>query len=205
VKGLINPVGNQPSEVYWRRRIVLVVAVLVVVLVGWLAIKAVAAAAPGSEPEPAVSTTPQPSVSPEPEETGSAAAMGACTADDLQFTLAAKPNPVPADQQPKIAVTVEHVGTAPCLLDASADSTTLLITSGDDRIWFSRDCPAEAPLIDKEWLLEPGMTREATVAWPRIRSAEGCAAVNSEPGAGTYWAKVKVQGIEAGRTQFLLS
>ncbi|WP_156155842.1 hypothetical protein [Demequina phytophila] len=207
MKGLRAPVGNQPSEVYWRRRIVLLVALGVVVALGWLIVSALssdgAKADPSAKPE-AVSSS---STSPEPTESTTATAsheVGACAKDAIEVSMAANPANVPADTQPKFDVTIDQNGDVPCVLDATGDNTRLVITSGDDRIWSSADCPAEQALIGKEWLLDAGASKDVQVAWPRIRSAEGCAATDQAPGAGTYWAQVTVAGVKADAVPFVL-
>ncbi|SEJ09543.1 hypothetical protein [Demequina mangrovi] len=59
MKGFREPVGEHPAEVYWRRRIVLAVALVVLVLIGKLVWSAVAS---GVEPESSASSSPEPTV-----------------------------------------------------------------------------------------------------------------------------------------------
>ncbi|WP_156164992.1 hypothetical protein [Demequina silvatica] len=207
MKGLRAPVGNQPSEVYWRRRIVLLVAVGVIVALGWLIVSALssdgAKAEPSAKPEAVTTTGPEP----EPTEsttTSASNAVGECDAAAIEVSVAANPANVPADTQPKFDVTIDQNGDVACLLDTTGKNTKLVITSGEDRIWSSADCPAEQSLIGKEWLLDAGDTKDVQVAWPRIRSAEGCAATDQAPGAGTYWAQVTVAGVKADAVPFVL-
>ncbi|MDN4475227.1 hypothetical protein QQX09_05055 [Demequina sp. SYSU T00192] len=207
MKGLREPVGDHPSEVYWRRRIVLLVALAVIVAVGWLIVSALSSdGAEPSEPaaasSPETSTSPTSSVSPSTEPTS--ADVEACAKDAISVSVAPNPANVPAGKQPKFAVTIEQTGDVPCLLDTTGKNTKLVITSGDERIWSSNDCPAEEPLIGKEWLLASGDSKEVQAAWPRIRSAEGCATTGDAMGEGWYWAEVTVAGVKADRVQFHL-
>ncbi|WP_062298923.1 hypothetical protein [Demequina maris] len=210
MKGLRAPVGNQPSEVYWRRRIVLLVALAVIVALGWLIVSALSSdgAEPTASSTPTTSTAPTSSTSPSPSVSQSESAASddvtACVDGAISVSVAPNPASVPADKQPRFDVTIEQDGDVPCVIDATGKDTKLVITSGDDRIWSSNDCPAEEALIGKSWLLDAGDTKDVQVAWPRIRSAEGCAAVDQAPGAGTYWATVTVAGVKADAVPFVL-
>lgn len=210
MRGLLRPVGDQPTDVYWRRRATLFVAVVVVTAIGWLVVQAIAsrgddaaAAAPGPDVTvAAAATSPSPTARVMEQ---SPAPTGACAASDLSLTISPDPFTVAADATPAFAVEIEHVGPVPCVVSADGEDTALLITSGQERIWFSGDCPAESALIDGSWLLEPGSTKSVEVAWPRIRSGEGCATVDGGPAPGYYWAELTVQGVTAEAVQFQLS
>ncbi|WP_062462543.1 hypothetical protein [Demequina soli] len=233
MKGLREPVGDQPTEVYWRRRIVLLVALVVIVAVGWLILRAVTAGDPaqaadtGSTPAPTVTTSAQASsggdgsattdgataqpaadastdASPSPEPSDTAATISACGQSDLEVSLGGSPR-VSADAV-AFDVTVTQTGAEPCLLDSSTGKSALLVTSGDVRIWSSADCDATSTLSDKQWLLDAGKAKTFEVSWPRAWSSEGCGNPSSvPPQAGTYWAQLTFQGITADRIPFVLS
>lgn len=196
MNGFLRPVGDQPAAVYWGRRAVVLLAFAAVVILVWLIARAL-----GSAGEPQPGASPSPTASPTNSVAASTATV-ACAEDGLAVTVAANPAAVAAGSPARFDVTVENTGTAPCVLDATGDATTLLITSGEDRIWSSGDCPAEASLLDAEWLLQPGDTQDATVAWPGIRSAEGCATVDAAPRAGTYRAELTLAGVAAEAARF---
>ncbi|WP_062518321.1 hypothetical protein [Demequina gelatinilytica] len=234
MKGLREPVGEHPAEVYWRRRIVLVVAIVVIVLVGRLIWSAVAS---GSEPgtddaggsEPTVTETAdapaddaagdegddgatvtevadQSGASAEPtvDAEEPAAAIGACEQGDISVALGETAR-VGAEAV-AFDVTLTQTGDEACLLDASTGKSSLLITSGDTRIWSSSDCKATATLADKEWLLDSGKSKTFEVSWPREWSSEGCGTPsNRAPQPGTYWAQLTFQGQTAERIPFVLS
>ncbi|WP_062305769.1 hypothetical protein [Demequina subtropica] len=234
MKGLREPVGEHPAEVYWRRRIVLVVAVVVIVLVGKLIWSAVASgsetgtdgagAAGGSEP--AVTETAdapaddaaadvdatvtevadQSGATAEPTVVAEepAASIGACEQGDISVVLGDKAR-VGAESV-AFDVTLTQTGDEACLLDASTGKSSLLITSGDTRIWSSSDCKATKTLADKEWLLDAGKSKTFEVSWPRAWSSEGCGTPSTRaPQPGTYWAQLTFQGQTAERIPFVLS
>lgn len=206
------PPTRLPSSVYVRRRVTAIAVLVMVVAVGWLAFRALTTETASDPPGTAAGAGEDKGT-----ESGAGAQDGsspnaatpdpatvACTQADLDITLTPDPFDVASDATPKFVVTVDHVGTQPCLLTASADTTTLLIESGTDRVWFSGDCPAEKPLINKELVLGPGDQKQLSVAWPKIRSTDGCGAAGSAPASGYYQATLMLQGIPVAREQFRL-
>ncbi|WP_062383173.1 hypothetical protein [Demequina iriomotensis] len=221
--------GEHPAEVYWQRRIVLAVAIVVVLLVGRLIWSAVASGAepsgdPTGSPEPTVTETADDaaaagddatdggaaveeiasSTEPTDGSTEPAAQITACGQGDIEVALGDKAQ-VGADQV-SFDVTLTQTGDEACVLDAGAGDSALLITSGDTRIWSSKDCGATAALADKEWLLDSGKSKTFQVSWPRTWSSEGCGNPSSTaPQPGMYWAQLTFQGQTAERVQFELS
>ncbi|MDN4477970.1 hypothetical protein [Demequina lignilytica] len=194
-----------PPEVYRRRRIVVAFALIVIVAVTWLAIRAITSsgadtAAPSATPSP--TATAAPSASPSPTVTTSTsaepAAIADCTATDVAVALG---TPDVSADAVTFPVTLTQIGTVECLLDGTVD-TSLLITSGDTRVWMSTDCDATAAILDTSWLLQPGAEETTSVAWPREWSFEGCGSSNDVPQPGYYYAELTVQGITAERLQF---
>jgi hypothetical protein len=88
-------------------------------------------------------------------------------------------------------------------VDAGLANQALVITSGADRIWSSADCPSEAS-GERLLLMAPGAAEAMPVAWPRVRSAEGCAGDLPEPRPGTYTAVAVVAGVQSGQVVFEL-
>lgn len=201
--GVREPVGAQPPEVYWRRRIVAIVgAVLLLVVLYFLIFS------PGggdSTATPPATANPTVTADPTAGATGGSDVSRPCTSADV--TLAATPNPSTfgAGALPVFDVSITHTGTSPCLLDTAADHTELLITSGSDRIFSSADCPTDATINPREFLLQPDAEETFSVTWSRQRSAPECTAVSATPGDGTYHAVLTIQGIEAPDVSFQLS
>ncbi len=102
-------------------------------------------------------------------------------------------------------VSITHTGATPCLLSTDSPNTELLITSGSDRIFSSADCPTDATINKRDFLLQPDAKETFSVTWSRQRSAPGCTAVSATPGDGTYHAVLTIQGIEAPDATFQLS
>ena len=199
--GLRHPVGTEPSEVYWKRRLAVVIAIAVLALMVWLVISSLGSPSPSTSPP----TSPGASLGPSVNPTSVAALNRPCTSADVSLAMAANPSTVASGATPSFDVTIEQVSDSPCKLDTSADGTQLLITSGSDRIYSSTDCSGDATIEAKQFLLQPGAQEGLTLTWDRSRSAAGCTKVTATPGAGTYHAKLTIQGIAAEDAVFRLS
>lgn len=199
--GLRHPVGTEPSEVYWKRRLAVVIAVAVVALMIWLVISSLGAPSPTTPSSPATTV----STSPTPNPTSVEALNRPCTSADVALGIGANPTVVPAPGKPSFDVTIEQIGTSPCKLDTAADGTELLIVSGSDRIFSSTDCPDDTTFELQALLLQPGAQEGLTLTWDRTRSAAGCKAVSATPRPGTYKATLTIQGITADVAVFNLS
>jgi hypothetical protein len=186
MSSVLHPVGSQPSRVYWVRRAVLLALVVVAVTVGALAFRLVSAGGSVATGAPSTAaTTAADTTTGSPKPCPTSALTVALTADAA--TYAAKSNPT-------FTYTLTNAGTDPCTVDSGDTARELLITSGSDRIWSSKDCaPAASPA--KLLLLTPAKPYSAAVPWPRVRSASGCPASLPAPRAGTYQATASLGGV----------
>jgi hypothetical protein len=205
-----------PASVYWRRRFVVlgIPLILVVVLVFWLVNRS-------GGPSEAVSGggTTTPAVTPTPTHASSASAPAAsapptsappanggiadCAPPTLTVAIAPDAASVPAGSAATFTVTIKNAGNTPCVVDAGELKREVVIVSGNDRIWSSKDCaPANSPA--RQLLLSPGMSDVSHIAWNRVRSAQGCPGGLPAPNAGTYQATVALAGTSSGPTVFQL-
>ena len=206
-----------PRRVFWVRRLVVlgVPLLLVVLLVWWLAGRG--SSAPAADASPTVGPTTSPTVSTgssqpstrsdedaalaELAEAAAASDVVVCDADSLSVEAAATQGAFAAGEKPKLTVTVTNRGDEACLVDAGDRFRTVVITSGDDRVWASTDCLGDDP-SRRPLLLGPGDSSKETYTWPRVRSAAGCPAGQKAPGNGTYSAQVAVVGVAAAPAVF---
>jgi len=196
--GLKHPVGEQPANIYWRRRLFVIVAIVVVALFLWWAISALASDSPGASPTP----SPESTVSPSP--TDVADPGRACTGEDYAVATAV-PAEVSASKKVTFTVTVTSTADSACKLDPTADSK-LTVRSGNDAWFDSSDCPADFVLFDSEaFILEPAKTRDLTTTWNYGRDEKGCAADLQTAKDGTYKATVTVAGVKADESTFAVS
>ena len=196
--GVLRPAGSLPARVYWVRRVVVLVAVVAVVLVAVWVVPFVAgkvgdlfSGAKGAASAP-TTTTSAAAVGPQP-----------CAAEALGLTLAADGASYPASALPTLTVTLVNNGLASCVVDAGDAQREIVIMSGTDRIWSSRDCAAGTALT-RELLLARGAPDTTTVQWQRKRSAAGCPAGQPAALKGTYSATLTLAGVSSQAAVFVL-
>jgi len=203
MEGLRKPVGDQPPEVYWKRRLIAgVSAAAILVLLVWVVTSALTSGS--EEPSPGSSVESSVESSGSTAQSADTSASRACAASDVVITTTANPTAVAAGALPVFDATVTQDGPSACKLDTDADGTELLITSGEDRIYSSADCPDDETIASKQLILEPGSSEDLSVTWSRQRSAPECTTVTAEPGPGTYKASLAIQGIQSEVATFTL-
>ncbi|CAL8969338.1 hypothetical protein CELL_00489 [Cellulomonas sp. T2.31MG-18] len=208
-----------PARVYWVRRAVvlgvpLVLLLLVLVVIhpwaGRAADRAAArvsvttstttSAGTAAAAAPAAPASTSPTPTPTPSLRGG---VGDCQPAQLALGLTPAAVDVPAGVSPTFTVTIKNTGTAPCLVDAGDAYREVVITSGADRVWSSKDCvAANAPR--RTLLLAAGQSDTTQMPWNRVRSAPGCPGGQSRPGTGTYQAAVNLAGATGGPAVFVL-
>ena len=196
----MHPVGHRPPNVYWRRRVLaLVVLVVVVALVVWGA-TALVGALRGDDAGAAGATTDRTADTGAADQGASqdpaagvtettAAAEGevpACAAETTAVVATADATSYALGATAKIGMTITNSGAAACTLDAGSAALELLVVSGEDRIWSSDDCQENAE--SRPTTVEPGEAGmlASSVEWTLVRSGEGCAKDLPALKAGTY-------------------
>jgi len=196
-----NPVGPQPSKVYWRRRIVvglgLLAAIVVVVLIVFR---------PGSGSADD-KNTPDPSASASSSSTPGPH-TAACTAADIALTAVTDKVRYAEDEKPMISMSITNTGSEDCTINAGSTQQVLQITSGSDVIWTSTDCQTGA--VDAVITLEAGQTQSTTpIPWDRTRSSpKTCESERPavKAGGASYHLGVTLGDFESEKTkQFILN
>ena len=183
-----------PASVYWRRRFVVlgIPVLLVVVLVLWAFNHGGGA------------TTPTPTTTVAPTTVAPASSgVADCAPPALTVAIAADAADVPAGVAATFTVTITNGGNTQCVVDAGELQREVVVVSGNDRVWSSKDC-AKADSPARSLLLAPGMTDKTQIAWNRVRSAQGCPGNLPAPKPGTYQATVALAGTSSGPTVFRL-
>ncbi|MEQ4715751.1 hypothetical protein [Nonomuraea sp. B19D2] len=205
-------VRGDGGDVYWRRRMSLLVAVLVVVaVVAW------ACSSGGSGPERAssaqtspsatpvvdpllaglrtlamgtASSTPTPSTTPTATPTATPAALPKrpgepCAKEDLVLSLqGGKEEIYSGGTQPRFMVTLVNIGPVMCTADVGPRAMEIRITSGEDRIWSTADCVSGVGSEVKK--LQRGVPYVRSLEWDRHRSSTDCRATPATALPGTY-------------------
>lgn len=217
MSSLKHPVGPQSSRVYWRRRLVVGLALLAIVVVILLIVFAPRGKSDATAPiatHTATTSTPKPTTRPTTNPTTvpttKATASGkACTASAIDVEAITDANSYGPGVQPQLSFSITNTGTKACTFDAGTAKQVFTITSGNEVYWKSTDCQTNP--VDTVILLEPGkMLTSNPIAWDRTRSDPSTCSDKQRqavPAAGaSYHLKVQVDGVTSKTTkQFLLS
>ena len=191
---VLRPAGPLPARVYWARRLAVLVAAVVALAAAVVVVQVVGGMV-GSPRSAAASLSPS---------TNASAGGRVCPAGTLGLTLAADGASYPASAMPVFTVKVVSNGPAGCIVDAGEAQREIVITSGTDRIWSSRDCAAAAAM-SRPLLMAPGVPDETQVQWQRTRSAAGCPANRPAALKGTYSATLTLPGASSPPVVFVLA
>jgi len=197
---MMSPVGPQPSRVYWiRRALVLLAIVLTLVALRWLIFgRGGDVSQVSANPTPSTSPTSS-SQSADPTAAPTAAASSSTTAAsptssedgapqcgnaDIAVTVSTDSASYPVGSTPKLHLKIENTSGTACYRDIGAGMNELHIKSGGYHVWSSDDCNAGgAPDVT---LLQPAQSYSVTVTWPGILSASGCPGNQPVAKAGSY-------------------
>jgi hypothetical protein len=175
--------------VYWRRRLLTLGALLLVLVV-------LAKACGGDDgtqkvtPGPAT-TTPAPSRPAGPTQPGRTAqptanaSLGPCDDSVIVVSARADAQTYSTARRPVLTVGIANKGTVACTRDVGQGAREIRVTSGNARIWSSDDCsPGGGSQIVT---LQPGAAPVTfSVTWGRKRSQPGCPAGAEAAEPGTY-------------------
>lgn len=207
----VRPRGRLPARVYWTRRLVvlglplLLVVVLARLLDGSSDGKD-AATPTATQAGAAIETSPAPTAGPTaeapkqgrkgkkgrnrqtaPPEPVLAEPTGPCVDSDIVatpvITSAAGGSDIP------ITINLRTVVTEACTWQVSPQTMTVTITSGDDYIWSTRECPAAIPVQDV--VVRQAVDTPVVVTWSAKRSDETCS-------RWTDWAQLGFYHVQAG-------
>jgi hypothetical protein len=94
-----------------------------------------------------------------------------CTASQISLTAQTSAQRYNPGEVPQLWLSVENVGFAECEIQVGTTVQEYVITSGNDRIWSSRDCQSGGvPMVIT---LQPGEVRSTeAISWDRTRSSE---------------------------------
>ena len=222
---MFHPVGPQPPSVYWRRRLVLFAAVLALLVLLALTLKAVAsggdqpASAHGSAPtggstsstasatkatprtHSATSRTVRSSTSKAPApHTSSSTPPPACASKDLSVAAVVGKDSYQVGDQPLVELRVTNVGAAPCVQDLADRQVELKVYNGESRVWGSHDCKVQPGTAVRT--LAPHTPVLVAITWSGLSSSPGCTGTRQRVGAGSYTLYASLAGKTGTAAQF---
>lgn len=199
-------VGPLPAAVYWRRRALVLGAILLAVITMWASCSRPewkAARDASSTTSPAVDLSPTaslqvPTVPGEDDRSASGSASGSasaapaggpsssvpmCADSDLQLTAGADTLVTFRGAYLRLTLRVKNISDHDCLRDLGADHQELYIGTGAVKIWSSDAC--DAPKGSRVTLMKPKIEHAFEKDWDGKTTSNGCA--NREaPAAGKY-------------------
>jgi hypothetical protein len=92
---------------------------------------------------------------------------------------------------------------AACTWAVSSRALVLKLTSGDDRIWSTQDCPAAVPR--QSVVVRSELTSTIRVTWNGQRSDGSCSRTTAWAQPGYYHVQAAALGAEPSATQFRLA
>ncbi|KJC65043.1 hypothetical protein SAMN06295879_1311 [Agreia bicolorata] len=213
-----NPVGPEPSKVYWRRRVlvlagllaVIAIIVLIIVRPGSSSDVGSSAAPPASTTAPA--TTTPPAAASEPQNVDAAppadGQTAACDPANIKVIPVTDAETYAAGVNPQLSLSVTNTGGTACSINVGTAQQVYTIRSGDEQYWVSTDCQASP--TDMPTVIAAGATLASTpFAWDRTRSAADTCASTDRPqvpaGGASYHLDVSIGGFASTTsTQFIL-
>lgn len=219
---MFHPVGSQPPSVYWRRRLLLLGSLVLVVVLLALTIRAMGSgghpAASGKGSATTASTQVDTSTSPttsasvttgnSPSSTGSSgapssAAAPPCATKDLSIAAVVGKPSYQVGDQPLLELQVTNVGPAPCVQDLADHAVELRVYNGESRVWGSHDCQIQPGTDNKTLAVQRPV--QVAVTWSGLTSQPKCAGTRQRVGAGTYTLYAVLSGKTGTAQQFTIS
>lgn len=219
----VRPRGPLPARVYWTRRLIVlgVPLLLVVVLARILGGSSDGkddAAGTATQAGAAIEDTAAPSAGPTagtgtgkakkgnkkrnqqtaPPEPVLAEPTGPCTDSDIVATPTITSAPGGSDIP--ITLNLRTVVTEACTWQASAQTMTVTITSGEDYIWSTRECPGAIPVQDL--VIRQAVDTPVVVTWSAKRSDETCSTRTAWADLGFYHVEAAALGGDGTDVQF---
>lgn len=228
MSSVTRPRGPLPSRVYWTRRIlVLGLALALVFGIGrLLGGEPRRTAGPSARPAAASATSPSADLTASASATGDPSTAEPSTTQGRErvgeraevVTPVAVPTGPCADSDVKVAPSVDgpaYAGTdvaitlnlttvdsPACNWRVSPESVVVKLTSGDDRIWSTQDCPGAVP--SQSVVVRKGEVTRVPVTWSGQRSDDECSRTTLWAEPGYYHAVAAALGAEPADQQFEL-
>jgi len=140
---------------------------------------------PTAAPSPAPSASPATSEAPAASVPAGPTAGGPCSDDMIEVQVRPEPASAAVGSKPTFELVVTNVSPVACVRTVDAPlQEIILIDEAGDRVWGSNDCFPETAVGERT--LQPGETVVFPVPWGGLTSEPGCAAARTNPPAGTY-------------------
>jgi hypothetical protein len=126
---------------------------------------------------------------------------GPCSDDEVVVTPVLS-SPV-AGSPVAVGLEISSIDSAACTFRVSSSTVVVKLTSGDDGIWSSQECPKSVPAVDV--VARASLPAKVNVYWSGRRSDENCSTATAWADAGWYHAIAAAFGGEPTDVQFELA
>ncbi len=191
-----------PAEIYWRRRLLVLAAILLLV---WGAVKLFDgddSPKPRAAAEPTVSSAPTPTAAVNPvTEAKLAAATKRCDPEKVRISPTVKDaqySDEPVDMSFMLSTTQKES----CIFDAKAADLLIVINANGSAIWDSSVC--QEALFPEPVTIAAKWATAAHVTWSGRGSGSSCSKKESYGGPGSYLIRAATLGGEPGSDNFTL-
>ena len=221
MSGVTHPVGPEPAEVYWRRRLIVGIAVLLTLValvklfnrggddVASAPSQSASAIATNSTPQvsdsatPVVEPTDMPSIADSQTPTPTEPAKdGECSDADTAVSVVLDRKTTTVGTGLHLTMKVKNTSNETCKRDVGSGANEVTVISGPALIWSTDHCnPSTAKDIVE---LAPGETWSVDVVWGGKLSAKGCKILTTaKPGA--YWGHARNGRVNSDGARFVIT
>ncbi|MRK00374.1 hypothetical protein GEV27_02450 [Aeromicrobium sp. S22] len=197
-----------PAEVYWRRRLMVLAALIALV---WVVLQLVGGddedkAAPQPKAKAAATTSPTAAPTQEKKTNGLVdvalvTATAPCDPELVRITPTVRPDQR-AGEPVEIGLVVSSTATTACTLKPADADAIAVITANGTAVWDSTVCKV-SPLT-KPVALSPGWATMTSVTWTGRGSGSRCTQNEGYATPGKYTVQIGTLGGEPGKTTFTL-
>ena len=194
-----------PAEIYWRRRLLLLAAVIALV---WVVLQVTGG---DDEPDAKPAATPSsgtPTVRPTPSvkvngivDVGLTTSTKACDPQQIRITPTVRSGQ-PTKAAVAIGLVVSSTSSSACTLRPKDADVVAVISANGTPIWDSTVC--KVSLLDDPVAVTPQWASLVRVQWTGRGSGSGCSPKEGYASPGTYTVQIGTLGGEPGKTSFTL-
>jgi hypothetical protein len=186
----LQPGGDLPPSVYWRRRAVALVVLTILIAAIVTMISALFGGNGNASPSPTAGATD--------------AAVPTCNSKDIALTANTDHDSYAQGEMPKISMTITNTGGNACSFAFGSDKQKYVIMSGTDTIWDSTACQTDKQPYTAT--LDPGVAVDVpSITWSRTRSDNCDNGTPAVGGGASYQLSTFVGDVEsADPKQFML-
>ncbi len=193
-----------PAEIYWRRRLLVLALLILVLWVGLQLWPDTSDEKPVSAPAPTATASPTPTAAPTDGTTTVAlgSARKPCQPEAIRITPR-----VPSGQHTRepvdIDLSISSTSKDACIFTSTSSDLLVVISAGKTAIWDSTVC--KSALLSDPVTLSPGWATVVRTEWSARGSGPACSKKEGWATPGRYTLQIGTLGGEPGKTRFTLS